>query len=371
MTGQEYETFDRGIGITTLAARGTVEEIRESDPIEVSGVAIPENTVLQGGQGVEHFFPPDVARRAAEILQRQVDDDDTTVHIVKNFHETEGQASADDIIGEVTGAGYEKGVGVVFSGEIADEDTAEKIELGYLDVSPSVARELGPLDEQTQARAVDEVVGFRDIAVVGQGQRGADVDIGANPAIEALSRNALSEVDTLQLSNARRPDYSGTETGEWSTPDLSEYLSAYDTLPDDADSVDDLSEDERQFIASKTLLGDANGETLREVRFFPVVEPSTDNLSRRALIAVRSGRGQQADIPESSWQSAASMAGRLLNEEFDADVKVDITEAQTGELETLEDGGEDEDAEGDDIADGHVRLVAEDDEDERRVTLTE
>lgn len=193
MTTTPYDTFERGIGITTLASeRGTVDSIRESSPIAINGVALPEDTVLEGGQGVRHYYTPEMAKRAAEVLQSQLDDDDQRVHIVKNFHELEGQAAADDIVGEVTSVGYSKGVGVVFGGEVTDQDLAEKIALGYLDVSPTVARALGgEMDPQMEARPVTDVAGFRDIAVVGQGQPGAEVDVGPNPAIEALARDRL------------------------------------------------------------------------------------------------------------------------------------------------------------------------------------
>ena len=193
-----YDTFADGIGITTLASdRGTVEGVQEDSPIAINGVALPEGTVLEGGQGVRHFYPPEMAERAADQLQQQLDDDEGTVHVVKNFHELEGQAPADDIIGEVTAVGYEQGVGVRFAGEITDVETAEKIQLGYLDVSPTVGRALGDeRDPQMDARPVADVAGFRDIAIVGQGQPGADVAVGPNPAIEALARAPVPDGDT-------------------------------------------------------------------------------------------------------------------------------------------------------------------------------
>lgn len=211
-----YDTFQDGIGVLA-SERGSIDNIQENSPITVSGVAIPENTVLEGGQGVEHFFSPEAAQEAAQVLQEQIESGET-VHIVKNFHDTQGQAGADDVIGEVTGAGYSQGVGVVFEGEITDEDIARKVDLGYLDVSPSVARSLGPLDETMQARSVDTVAGFRDIATVARGQPGADVEIGPNPAVEALSRTlSFDALDTLEVSP---PEFNGYDTSAWDAPTL-------------------------------------------------------------------------------------------------------------------------------------------------------
>jgi hypothetical protein len=223
MTDPEYDTFTDGIGITTLASdRGTVEGVQEDSPIAINGVALPEGAVLEGGQGVRHFYPPEMAERAADQLQQQLDDDEGTVHIVKNFHELEGQAPADDIIGEVTGVGYEQGVGVRFAGEITDVETAEKIQLGYLDVSPTVGRALADeRDAQMEARPVADIAGFRDIAIVGQGQPGADVAVGPNPAIEALARAPVSGGDLVcDVYEVSEPEFSGYETSAWDAPTL-------------------------------------------------------------------------------------------------------------------------------------------------------
>lgn len=177
-------------GIATLSADSTPEFDSEA-PFEINGVAIPVNTVVNGGQNVDHFFPEEVLQNATGLLEG--------APIVKNFHDIEGQASADNVIGRVTNDGFQKGVGLVFEGEITDQDIAEKISHGFLDVSPSPARSLGEFNESMGAQRVDRLVDFRDIAVVANGQPGAKVEIGPNPAVEALSRDALSRgFDTLR-----------------------------------------------------------------------------------------------------------------------------------------------------------------------------
>jgi len=235
----ETDTFADGIGVLA-SDRGSVDDIQEDSPITVNGVAIPENTVLRGGQDIPFFFPPDAAERAAEVLQEQIDAEGEVVHIVKNFHELEGQAPADDIIGEVTSAGYSQGVGVVFRGEITDAETAQKIDLGYLDVSPSVARGLGEeLDPTMEARPVTEVTGFRDIAVVGQAQPGASVEVGDSPAVEALSRGFAATVGDVLGDGSDDPEDAPSDD-----PDESMSLEdAKETLAEehgiDVDELDD------------------------------------------------------------------------------------------------------------------------------------
>lgn len=182
MTQTQRDIFEHGIGV--LAAGNTTSEIQENDPIQVNGVALPANTVVEGGQGERHYFPDEVLEAAAEMLEG--------ANIVKNFHELDGQAPADDVIGEVTAAAFSEGVGLVYEGELLDEDIAQRVAQGYLDVSPTVARSLGAYDEARDARQVDAIAGFRDLAVVQQGQPGAGIEIGSNPAVSALQRDALS-----------------------------------------------------------------------------------------------------------------------------------------------------------------------------------
>lgn len=156
--------------------------------------------------------------------------------------------------------------------------------------------------------------------------------------------DAMDEVneEEMQRSEARRPEYDGTETRSWGdipADTLSHYTENLDL---DAESWDDLTQDERSEIASHTLLGETDADTADGGIFFPVVNASTGNLNRGALEAVRSGRGQSADIPQSTYDSAFRMAGRLLNEEFDADVEVEMaedeneSEEEEGEVEEMQ-----------------------------------
>lgn len=115
---------------------------------------------------------------------------------------------------------------------------------------------------------------------------------------------------------ARRPNFSGTTTGEWSAPDFNEYL---DALGADAQQVRDLNNSQKSTIAGMTLLGDSSASTFDDLVVFPVVEPESRNLSLRALRAVLSGRGAQADISGRALSSARSVAENLIADNFDVD----------------------------------------------------
>lgn len=133
-----------------------------------------------------------------------------------------------------------------------------------------------------------------------------------------------------QRSQPREPDYDGTETSDdqpWGevSKDLSNYVDGYYSntdaeRPDEQiNNVDDLSQDAKNWIASKTMLGVSNAETTEELIYFPVVNPKTDNLNEGALMAVISGRGEQADIDDQTLTQTEAVARRLLQEEFDMD----------------------------------------------------
>lgn len=120
------------------------------------------------------------------------------------------------------------------------------------------------------------------------------------------------------LSQARTPKYTGTETSSWSAPSFSTYVKylhpgAPGTGPR---SVSQCSSDLKQLISAHSLLGDPNASNLRDLAFFPCVNPATGKLNEKALRAIISGRGSSADIDSKALESAQDMARRLLNSEF-------------------------------------------------------
>lgn len=146
----------------------------------------------------------------------------------------------------------------------------------------------------------------------------AGCGVGQPVANSLIVTNA--EMVDNQLSEARTPEFDGTETASWS--DVSKTLEDWvDALGyEDVSSVEDLSEEQRTEVANHTLLGDTNADSWGSLRFFPVVNPNNQNLNQGALMAVLSGRGAQADISEDSLESARSVAQSLLEDEFDEEM---------------------------------------------------
>lgn len=338
MSTPDTESLQSGIA----ALNDATDPFTEPGPYPVSGLAMPEGVVTRGGSGKTRLWPAETLRDAADMLEEK--------SIVVDFHPAQDvQASAGNIVGKILDTGYEEGVGLRFSGELTDRETAKKVDRDYLEVStrPGVAQER--YDSDRDLYVVEEIADFLDIALVDWGAAsGNDIDLGSAPAVAALARSALIDppagdwdTDALQLSEARTPNYSGTETQSWGdipADTLSHYT---DNLDIPGEQWGDLPQDARQQIANHTLLGDPDGDSADEGIVFPVVNASTGSLNRGALEAVRGGRGQSADLPSDTYASAYSVAGRLLNDEFDADVETDFeanaatTPITTNELQPM------------------------------------
>jgi hypothetical protein len=169
-------------------------------------------------------------------------------------------------------------------------------------------------DNPGEAMEKAQEMGFESIHTHGEGE-----DTVFMPG--ASHEELVAELEGMaenQLSEARTPNYDGTETQSWAdvSKDLQDWADALDI---DASSVSDMTQEQKQTVADHTLLGDADADAWGALRFFPVVNPNTSNLNRGALMAVLSGRGAQADIPESALESARSVADSLLDEEFESD----------------------------------------------------
>lgn len=130
-------------------------------------------------------------------------------------------------------------------------------------------------------------------------------------------------------SAARTPSYGGVETTSWA--DVAKTFEAYrdgyykhgGDRPSDADDVPNRVQDApaamKTWIASKTLLGEADAEETRDLLMFPVVNPSTNKLNAGAVRAVLGGRGAQAKIPAGALKSAQAKARSLLENVIKAD----------------------------------------------------
>ena len=139
-------------------------------------------------------------------------------------------------------------------------------------------------------------------------------------------------------AEARTPNYSGTSSADWSKPSFQECVTGYyknhpdaDRPEDEVNDVDEAPAAMKTWIASLSLLGNADADMFDELLFFPVVDPSSMALNENALEAVISGRGSQADIPDSAKESAQRKAYQLLNDVFERELEIpdDLKQAKS------------------------------------------
>lgn len=153
---------------------------------------------------------------------------------------------------------------------------------------------------------------------------------GIRASVYAMKEEAMNtSYVLLTRGSARNPSYDGTEVISWGgvSKSLDAYIKGYykhtgASRPEDlTDTVAELPSTIKRWIASKSLLGDSGATVRRDLIFFPVVNPETNKLNEGALRAVLSGRGAQAEIPESARASAQKKAEDLLSSNFKQEVR--------------------------------------------------
>ena len=161
-----------------------------ADGHTIHGVAIGEDDVTAGEHGRKRW-PRDVLEPAAETLAGEP--------FVFNAGDP-SQHSGDGrrTVGNVVRAAYEPGVGVVYQARIDDEDVAEQLSRGELEVSIEGSGEEVEEDPETGA-AILRGFEFTGIAAVKRGASpsnyAAPGEAGPNPGIAALSGSVEHALD--------------------------------------------------------------------------------------------------------------------------------------------------------------------------------
>jgi hypothetical protein len=210
----EPESLQSGIA----ALQDTVDPFEDDPPYPVNGIAMPSGVVTHGGSGVERVWPAETLREAADLLVGK--------SIVQDFHPASAeQAPPSAIIGQITDTGFSEEEGLLFEGEITNQEAARKIDRGYFEVSvrPAIAQER--YDADADAHIVEAIADFLDIALVDWGAaHGNAISVGSNPSIAALSQHLLENTrlstDALQETAVSEPNWEGYSTAEWSAPSL-------------------------------------------------------------------------------------------------------------------------------------------------------
>lgn len=163
-------------------------------PYAVHGVALGAGDVTKGASGVKKQWPASELKKSADSLEG--------TNLVVD-HEN----NADGVVGTVTKAGYKEGTGIVYEAELYDEDLADKIENGLLEVSiRGYHADVDNLEEDNDTGAlIVEDITFDNLSIVPQ---------GASPS-NTLEMGEHEELSAAELQSFTASLMEDVGPGEW------------------------------------------------------------------------------------------------------------------------------------------------------------
>jgi hypothetical protein len=177
-----------------------VSELSDGPPFTVHGIALGAGDVTVGQSGIKKKWPAEELEQAADSLKG--------TDLVED-HQNDSRG----VVGRVTKSGYKQGTGVVYEAELFDEELAQKIKNGLLEVSiRGYHADVDNLkeDDETDAKIVEDIE-FDNLSIVPTGASPSNtLQMGEH---DELSAAALSQfTDTLD-----RAELAEIEPGMWVT----------------------------------------------------------------------------------------------------------------------------------------------------------
>ena len=251
------------------------DDEEEEPPFTVHGVALGAEDVTIGQSGVKKLWPEAELRAAANTL--------TGKSLVED-HDNGSRG----VVGEVTEAGFKEGVGVIYEAELFDEELAEKIDNGLLEVSirgHHIDVEEMEEDPDTGAKIV-EGIRFDNLSIVPSGAAPSNtIEMGEHEELSFAELSTYIEElqeleagDTVQWDEHRgiilspvEDDADEVEVDLYEKDDEGTWRPIGETVNVSLDSLsswdidlDDLGEMEEEMGALDQVLG----ETLKLVTRF-------------------------------------------------------------------------------------------------------
>lgn len=217
LTVVEFETSPHG-GVY-------LSELSEGPPYTVHGVALGEGDITVGQSGIKKKWPAIELKKAADSLGG--------TNLVVDHNN-----GADGVVGRVTKSGFKKGTGVVYEAELYDEELAEKVKNGLLEVSiRGYHADVDSLekDEDTDAKIVEDIT-FDNLSIVPTGASPSNsLEMGAHAELSAAQLSAFT--DTLDEAELEE-----IEAGDWVTD--GDMYGITTSMPEDGEIEVDLYEED-------------------------------------------------------------------------------------------------------------------------------
>jgi len=226
----DHEQLAEGVG-SVLAG-----DDDDSPGRRVRIVPIGEGDITRGASG-------DVKRWPREALKAAVDDGTLDGALIVKGEGGESphfpldeQVPPENILGKVDEWTYEDGTGPVGHADLADEDIADRIELGLLDVSADLFHNVA--DPDADVMDVSEIVGMPRVTVLEHGaSHSASIEadtaaaLGLDPDEYAADQTPGDgagdgagdddiQTDQFAAATITTPQFSGTSTASWEPPTL-------------------------------------------------------------------------------------------------------------------------------------------------------
>lgn len=168
-----------------------VSELSDGPPYTVHGVALGADDVTVGQSGIKKKWPANELQTAADSLKG--------TNLVVD-HEN----NATGVVGRVTKSGYKEETGVVYEAELYDEELAEKVQSGLLEVSiRGYHADVDSLeeDEETGAKVVEDIE-FDNLSIVPTGAAPSNtLEMGEHAELSAAELSAFTDtLDEAELA---------------------------------------------------------------------------------------------------------------------------------------------------------------------------
>jgi len=235
--------------------------------LTVHGVALGEGDITEGMSGKRTHWPAETLRQAEGLLEgvpltTQLGEAHVGAEKTDDGVDVNPVVPLEAKVGEITRDAYVEGVGWMWEGEISDPEAAAKVEQGLAEVSPVLARDIEPADEDGLYEAT-AVKGVRDLGLVSKGAAPSNsIEPGQAAAMtaEALSM-AWEGLD--MTAEQKRAKYAAKSDDEYNAgKDMAEQMSADQW----SEFVDAITREDEHWSGALDAVSTIQG-TLRNLMF--------------------------------------------------------------------------------------------------------
>jgi len=158
-----------------------LSELDEGPPYTVHGVALGADDVTVGQSGIKKLWPAEELEKAADSLEGRS-------LVVDHNNDSDG------VVGSVTKAGYKEGTGVIYQAELFDDELAEKISNGLLEVSiRGKHTDVEQMEETEEGAKVVEDIVFDNLSIVPTGAAPSNtIEIGETDELSHAELSAFT-----------------------------------------------------------------------------------------------------------------------------------------------------------------------------------